>query len=505
MTNLKSDFHRILKKRFQSAPRFGYSSTFSDLFSQDNDVSMNYVKGLLAAGLLILIIFLCWVLLLLVFKCLGRRKVGFLSGAPFQAVISSGDAPSVNPWIARGRFTVAFSCVAMVAFAVLLATAGIGNIDTTTTTIGDGATLGYDYFSTAQLRLRLVEEDIVVAKSVRDEAVIEFKEFYTSLRDAGEAYGTGDVEEAIRIVIEGADELHDFIGSEFRSIYGSLGDGQQTCLNVKETTDEIDLRVLQWVVGVIFAFIPAVLYGCFWWMMYQPTSERNAKVEVCTTWFALPLVSLLVVLSIIACSAICVAGLMNSDFCSGGEDQTPDSTIIRIMIEQGSDPDSFEFRAIEYLVSECDFGRLVRGTPLENVEDLESRIDSTLIDIESVLEEIAVIDTEQLSQQIGYNVSAVQVQLLRLREPLEELQGHILEFIHSLACRPLYAAYYTVAHQATCTESYTGLFWAFMSLLWINLFDLELETRKQDALVEAGTGREENNEVVLKPSSEEEC
>ncbi|CAB9511836.1 expressed unknown protein [Seminavis robusta] len=464
---------RILRERFRSGPRFGYSNTFSDYFSQDDDVAMDYVKGLLACGLFILSMFLCWVLLLLVFKCLGRKKVGFLSGAPFHAMASNTDNHvAVNPWISRGRCIVAFSCGAMFIFAILLTTVGLGNIDVTTTTIGDGAVMGFDYFSNAQGTLVTADQYMRAAASTRDEVVAELIQFLGALRDAKEQYDAGNVEEAARITIQATDDLGDFLRGHLMEINRTLMDGQQTCVDVKATTDEINLRGVQWGVGLVMTIVPTLLLGCLWWTVSPPPRKHQQQMNACRTWFIVPLFSLLVVLSFVLCSAICIAGLVNADFCSGGEDLSPDSTILNVLIEQGSDPDGLEFRAIEYLVRQCDAFGLVRGTPLADVEGLKRSINSTLFDIGSLMEEITAVDTVALSQQVGYNVTVVQLQLLRLRQPLLDVLRHLVDFIHSLACRPIYAVYHTVAHKAVCTESYTGLFWVFMSLIWISFFGL---------------------------------
>lgn len=64
-------------------PRFGHASDFSKLFSKDEDEVTDYALGLIFGGALVITFFVIWLLVILVFKCLGQRRVGFLSGAPF--------------------------------------------------------------------------------------------------------------------------------------------------------------------------------------------------------------------------------------------------------------------------------------------------------------------------------------------------------------------------------------------------------------------------------------
>jgi hypothetical protein len=133
--SVSSLFTRSLKERFPSVSRFGHSSSFPDLFSSDKAVSRNYITGLLIAALLILIALLCWLVALLLSKLCSKRA-GFLSGAPFKTLRDDG---TKNPWIARGSIILAISSVFCIIFAIVLATAGIGNLDTTTGTIWNGA------------------------------------------------------------------------------------------------------------------------------------------------------------------------------------------------------------------------------------------------------------------------------------------------------------------------------------------------------------------------------
>lgn len=121
--------------RFGSSPRFGHSKEFADLFSQEDGARNDYIVGILIMALILFSVFLIWGIMLVAFRCcLGRQRVGFLSGAPFQAT-------GVDPGIMAGQATFGMSLVFFVIFAILLVTAGIGNLDTTTTSIGHGATV----------------------------------------------------------------------------------------------------------------------------------------------------------------------------------------------------------------------------------------------------------------------------------------------------------------------------------------------------------------------------
>jgi hypothetical protein len=62
-------------------PRFGNPSDLNALFDGSNQEGKDYVKGLLAASIVMFCFFLGWIVTLLVFKRLGPRHVGIWSGS----------------------------------------------------------------------------------------------------------------------------------------------------------------------------------------------------------------------------------------------------------------------------------------------------------------------------------------------------------------------------------------------------------------------------------------
>jgi hypothetical protein len=63
------------------------------------------VAGLIFGGAIIFAFFLLWIITITVFQCLGKEKVGFLSGAPFDATptprrdfLSEQARPQIDGW-----------------------------------------------------------------------------------------------------------------------------------------------------------------------------------------------------------------------------------------------------------------------------------------------------------------------------------------------------------------------------------------------------------------------
>lgn len=72
-----------MTETFTSTTRFGHSSNFAYLFGTDEEQE-SYIAGLAWLGILVACLFAFWLLLIMIFCILGSKRVGFLSGKPFQ-------------------------------------------------------------------------------------------------------------------------------------------------------------------------------------------------------------------------------------------------------------------------------------------------------------------------------------------------------------------------------------------------------------------------------------
>ena len=110
----------------RGVPRFGHTNDFSAALSNDDSEVEDYVLGLVFVAGFIMAVFLTWSILLLVFKCMGK-KVGFLSGRPFQNTTRAF----------RVRVVFVGSVILFIMFAVLLVVNGITNLQDTLQTVSD--------------------------------------------------------------------------------------------------------------------------------------------------------------------------------------------------------------------------------------------------------------------------------------------------------------------------------------------------------------------------------
>eukprot|EP00978_Attheya_sp_CCMP212_P006057 scaffold13640_cov65-Attheya_sp.AAC.3 len=130
----RATFYRELPttRSMRAMPRFGHSDSFSSLFDSGSDGQTDYILGLLFAAVFILVLFVLWGILLLIFKCLGQKRVGFLSGSAFAS-----PKDSKKPIIIRSAFLI--SAFLILVFSGLSVTRGLNNLYNTVDTLIDSS------------------------------------------------------------------------------------------------------------------------------------------------------------------------------------------------------------------------------------------------------------------------------------------------------------------------------------------------------------------------------
>ena len=118
-----------IAKNFHDVPRFGHDDEFSLLFSDDKRELNDYIQGILFIPCFLLGFFFLWALILVVFTCLGPKKVGFLSGFHIKEPKPSLSIPRKKfrlPALVRGIFL--FSGIIVIVFTILLVALGLNEL-----------------------------------------------------------------------------------------------------------------------------------------------------------------------------------------------------------------------------------------------------------------------------------------------------------------------------------------------------------------------------------------
>ena len=131
-----SDFQLSATQTMRNIPRFGKSSNFADIW-KTKEAQSSYIVGLLFAGIFLFSMFFTWTVVLLMFKLLGRTKLGFLSGAPFIRPADATIHYNNRPFLCRLVFLNA--SLFFIVFSVLFVTEGLTNVRTTLNTLADAS------------------------------------------------------------------------------------------------------------------------------------------------------------------------------------------------------------------------------------------------------------------------------------------------------------------------------------------------------------------------------
>lgn len=127
----------------RNLPRFGHSRMFADLFGTE-DEQADYLWGLIFAGVFLFVMFILWSIMLLIFKCLGRRRVGpLLSGTAFVKANQNSSMCCNGPFMTRIIFVL--SAIIFIIFSVLFVTEGLTNLKSTVTTFLDTARVSHSF------------------------------------------------------------------------------------------------------------------------------------------------------------------------------------------------------------------------------------------------------------------------------------------------------------------------------------------------------------------------
>jgi hypothetical protein len=117
----------------RGVPRFGRTHDFARIVLGREEAT-DYIVGLLFAGIMIFSFFFAWTIILMVFKCLGEKRVGFLAGKPF---VKGARRATIC------RVIYLFCAVCFLIFSITFVTEGLTNLRQTFTTIFEASKVSY--------------------------------------------------------------------------------------------------------------------------------------------------------------------------------------------------------------------------------------------------------------------------------------------------------------------------------------------------------------------------
>lgn len=508
-----SSAHRALNLRetFRNSPRFGYTNQFSDVFNEDQ--APGYVIGIVITALILVSAFLCWGIFLLILKCMGTNRVGFLSGSPYQAKING--EPSKRP--VTGRIVFGCSGLVFITFTLVLLFVGFGNLESTTDDMSDGVFLGKDLLTDSGKLLERFLGVAADARNLRDGVVEAIEDIFETanmtqlpsvenvtllanrtlppaLGDTATAakFIFGDInlqEEAVKVV-ESLNSLAAIVKGPTEDLSNLVTKGETTMTDVSTGLDSVELRGLQIGFGIPFTILPFVMLL----LMGATAMGYNSNMKNClTSWLMVPIFIFFLLFMIILTMGFSIGGIVNADFCMGGAPKTPDATLIMIMDEKGISPRTLEYRSVSYLVNGCDFETNEDENPLivyQNIAVQLDNITSVIQGFDAKLQEIGIVE---IVKKVAKDVSGVEDKLEAFKEETVSMFGIMEEILSEIACARLFEIYDKFVNDAACGSSYKGLFWSFLSLLTMSASGFLMLTFRAVLYPLAGDDNDDDN------------
>jgi hypothetical protein len=362
-----------------------------------SDESGDYITGLVVASSITAVLFCMAMLAVAILACCGRRRVGFLSGAPFEVMekmddddddphsLNSGNGFSTPPkeqrqapstrreklsacsqsgqtqlWV---RSTFIVSGVIFILFSILMVTQGLMNLQQSVDEVNASA-VDVDQFA--------VDADTILQEGVRNVQSGAIK-----IRDSLSAELTRDAFCPANPDLEGyaeaaqlrakADEavqqltlLDNFLGEQVVGLSQAIDDVGKGAQQVERKTEEINLTTWQAMLFLIpCTIVPALLVAATIMAMF----DVNFPMFNCAiNWFLLPLFIIMVIASALVSTAWIAIGSANSDFCLPGalpsdkyDPSSPDGAVYRMMDRSGySDPNNLVRQVAQYYVEQCE-------------------------------------------------------------------------------------------------------------------------------------------------------
>jgi len=449
--------------KFNRLPRFSHDSDFSKLMGDRPD---DYFLGLLFIGTFIASIFVAWILLLILFKCIGPRHVGVLAGFPFR----EEGKKSV-----MGRMTLSVSAWMMIGATVFMITKGLVELQSLSDVIGMTA----NDIQLIEVEVQQIVTTLLVVSAkttpIRDELVDFLK------RDICPLEPGSDTEDMVRSVGEDTYDamvdLDDFIEGYLTDVESGVNQTNKFTERIKGYVEFAQFTENPKVMGVLFVYftVPAFILVavCMGWF-----DVFNEGFYTFITWVVLPLLIILTVFAIVGSSWMVIALQSNSDLCM----PAPETTIMRILDVVDLDPDcascseskdengpsdNFFYDIINFYTHQC-----TKPNPWEFMEGHYTDLARGRNILGEFLRSIEDTTLGQLSQECGHEYGPIVELLLQLQDLITILAQTSVRALNLMSCRNVVPLYTMAVYEATCTMAPIAQTWVLSCTLVIAFFGM---------------------------------
>lgn len=382
-----------------SAPRFGFSRNVDSLYNGDTEEMNDYMMGLGILAGIVGVFFLMFLMIIIIFKCCGKKRVGFLSGARFQVYLGfdgddedkanenefvdeperypEHDDPRISKRKKRSnsstgcycggtivsvRFTFMLSGCIFIVFAMLMITEGLANLQGTVKSVHHSA-VNIEYItSEAQDILQNgVTQIQSVATHVRAalQEELDRPDFCPDDLELEDNPQAADVTKEMNSALAQLRQIDTFVDDRVNDVAEALSEASGQSQTVVDAVGDVDLT--DWhalLILIIFTLVPSLLVSAAILAHFDIESLCFYHVVDC---FLLPLFIFMVVLCVAMSCTMLVGAAVNSDFCLPGgrpddpyTGDSPDASILRMLDAQGIvGEDDYVRKVADWYIHQC--------------------------------------------------------------------------------------------------------------------------------------------------------
>ncbi len=325
------------------APRFGASNDLRLLMEGNSEEQADYLRGLLASSIAMVCFFLVWMIILVVFRCMGPQEVGFFSGKarplPPQPSEDSEDLVAWQSLKAKAemrmnlvRVVVCICGLLIIISSCLMAVKGVSSL---TQSLHDGTEAISISENLANRAIKLI--DMVTKQNTEtavavDSLLVDLNAICPLQRPDGLCADLNDVSTCSFGNLFESDVIENTIRhfkEADKSIYfQQLGDVRQDLKNFLGLTADLHDKAesFNWALYAAMVFSLALTVLCVFIIFGMAC--RTSRILKCLQHFILaPLFTVLVVFSFVFAILFVIGSMSVADLCYN----SPDGNILVIL------------------------------------------------------------------------------------------------------------------------------------------------------------------------------
>lgn len=466
--------------------RFGHTNDLEALILEPNDVATDYILGVTSASMVILGIAILWLIVIMSFKCAGKKRVGFLAGRlecpkllpPIEECLTGEDENfstntlTVHHHNARSgpeNFPVSetdhkFNRKALIV-RVVFVISGICVMIAGVLFYSMGVTAFQNSLNDVQNSLLIVESTAIESKNLTSSVLNTKHDLVSALSetmsDAGEELCQGssqvsnEIREAGQLLVLDINEMSLAVEEYLKSFSTDLMTVANTARKMSndiETASGFFYALIAISIAIDLLIIVMLTVTVF-----SAKDISNCFTKCVTCALIWPIFVLLLSLSWIFATVFLVFSLAGSDFCID-----PNEIALSLLYQNKDKFDSTIFAILIFYVSGCD----VIPQAMDDIFKLVTMVKTMLAHANDLAGKIASESVDDLAADCGLDKAgaiALQKGVYLISGFSQQIVKLLSSFKGILSCQNINPIYTTLVYDATCTEAVDGFTWLYGS------------------------------------------